>query len=171
MNNDERDEPERIYIHPTSAEYHLSRWPLEESEYTEYVRADLAATRIREACVKMITAQAKRLESDRGNCAMSVRIALYEAIGALESLTLDQVEEKQRRRPMNETRDQSTEDYAYSVRLATVLRDRYYPDVQDWQPLPTLSGVLSQIDNMIAGLPNPAEPSRVFRIQEATGPF
>lgn len=44
MNTDEREEPERIYIHPSSAEYHLSRWPLEEGEYIEYVRADIAAT-------------------------------------------------------------------------------------------------------------------------------
>lgn len=33
--------PERIYMHPTSAEYHMNPWPLEAGEYVEYVRVDL----------------------------------------------------------------------------------------------------------------------------------
>lgn len=36
--------PERIYTHPTSAEWHPNRWPLEQAEYTEYVRVDLASS-------------------------------------------------------------------------------------------------------------------------------
>lgn len=71
-----------------------------------------------------------------------------------------------------EKNSQSTEDYDYAVRLATVLRDRYYSHVEDWQPLPTLNGVLSQIDNMIVGLPGGRlSKPKIFRIQEATGPF
>lgn len=34
--------PERIYMHPTSAEANVNPWPLEPGEYVEYVRADLA---------------------------------------------------------------------------------------------------------------------------------
>jgi len=34
--------PERIYIHPTSAEWHPSRSPLAPEEYTGYVREDLS---------------------------------------------------------------------------------------------------------------------------------
>ena len=29
--------PERIYIHPTSSDWHPNRWPLEPEEYVEYV--------------------------------------------------------------------------------------------------------------------------------------
>lgn len=69
-------------------------------------------------------------------------------------------------------REAAAEDYAYAVRLATVLRGHFYPDNEDWQPLETINGVLSQIDNMIAGLLKRSEkPARSFKIEEATGPF
>ena len=61
-------------------------------------------------------------------------------------------------------------NYEYAVRLATVMWRHLYPDNQEWQPLETLSGVLSQIDNMIAGLIK-TKPARSFKIQEPTGPF
>lgn len=35
--------PERIYMHPTSAEANVNPWPLEPGEYVEYVRVDLAS--------------------------------------------------------------------------------------------------------------------------------
>lgn len=71
-----------------------------------------------------------------------------------------------------DARGEAAEDYAYAVRLATVMWRHYFPDVEDWQPLPTLNGVLSQIDNMIAGLLKAEQkPAKTFRIQEANGPF
>lgn len=45
----EKDAPERIYLHPTSAEANINPWPLELSEYIEYVRADLLTTARQEA--------------------------------------------------------------------------------------------------------------------------
>ena len=37
----QQEGPERIFIHPTSAEWSANRWPLESDEYIEYVRVDL----------------------------------------------------------------------------------------------------------------------------------
>lgn len=86
---DTNNEPERIYTHPTSAEYHLNKWPLEESEYVGYVRADLAATRMREACVDA-------LETLRDESSNAVYQTAYNtAIRTLQSLTLDQAVQKQ----------------------------------------------------------------------------
>lgn len=50
-------------------------------------------------------------------------------------------------------------DYDYAVRLARHLMTSRFP-VEGWAPLPTLSGVLSQIDNMIAGLTKPKPTMR-----------
>lgn len=45
-------------------------------------------------------------------------------------------------------------DYDYAVGVATALWERHYQtSAPDWKPLDTLIGVLTQIDNMIAGLP------------------
>lgn len=65
----------------------------------------------------------------------------------------------------------NVENYDYAVRLATVLQQHFYADNDDWRPLGTLNGVLSQIDNMIAGLIDKAKPARTFKIQEPNGPF
>ena len=46
-----------------------------------------------------------------------------------------------------------TEEYIYAKRLAKHLWENHYKKkVPEWEPLPDLMGILSQIDNMIAGL-------------------
>jgi hypothetical protein len=41
----------------------------------------------------------------------------------------------------------------YATRLATLLWEKHWKDdAPDWKPLPDLLGVLTQIDNMTAGL-------------------
>ncbi len=41
----------------------------------------------------------------------------------------------------------------YAERLAVALRAKHYPDVPQWQPLSgDLLGLLTQIDNMTAGM-------------------
>lgn len=40
------------------------------------------------------------------------------------------------------------ETYEYAKRLAISLANEHWPDNDSWQPLPTLLGVLTQIDNM-----------------------
>lgn len=44
----EKDAPERIYMHPTSAEANINPWPLEPGEYVEYIRADLLTAKVKE---------------------------------------------------------------------------------------------------------------------------
>jgi hypothetical protein len=50
--------PERVYLHPASAEWHPSRWPLEPEEYIEYTRA--AATPTEQARIRAALLQAAR---------------------------------------------------------------------------------------------------------------
>lgn len=45
-----------------------------------------------------------------------------------------------------------TDDLSEAVAIATAIRDRFYPSSTDWEPLDTVSGVLSQISNMVSGL-------------------
>ena len=46
-----------------------------------------------------------------------------------------------------------TEEYIYAKRLAKHLWENHYKKkAPEWEPLPDLMGILSQIDNMIAGL-------------------
>lgn len=41
----------------------------------------------------------------------------------------------------------------YATRLATILWEKHWKsESPDWQPLPDLMGVLTQIDNMTTGL-------------------
>lgn len=40
----------------------------------------------------------------------------------------------------------------YATRLATILAEKHWPENKEWRPLPTLIGVLTQIDNMTTGL-------------------
>lgn len=45
---------------------------------------------------------------------------------------------------------------AYAQRLATYLWEQHYKqDAPDWKPLEDMTGVLTQIDNMIVGLERP----------------
>jgi hypothetical protein len=46
------------------------------------------------------------------------------------------------------------DEYGYAVRLAQALAARLFPS-QSFVPLPTLLGVLTQIDNMTATPPHP----------------
>lgn len=41
---------------------------------------------------------------------------------------------------------------SYATTLATALHAKHYAEVTQWKPLPDLLGVLTQIDNMTAGL-------------------
>ena len=52
---------------------------------------------------------------------------------------------------MNNMTDKQNLEYA--IRLATTLWEKYYKtDAPHWKPFDDMSGVLSQIDNMIAGI-------------------
>lgn len=46
---------------------------------------------------------------------------------------------------------QRTDDLGYATRLAESMAVKFYPE-SSWKPLPDLSGVLTQIDNMLGGL-------------------
>lgn len=83
--NEREEAPERIYIHPTSAEYHLNKWPLEPGEYVEYIRANLAATRMRERCVSEIAEIRRRHRPSKNQ---DYEYGFYDA--------LDQVEQEMR---------------------------------------------------------------------------
>jgi hypothetical protein len=58
---------------------------------------------------------------------------------------------------------QLAEAARYATSLAVYLRDKFYPEVTQWQPLNDLLGVLSQIDNMIAGLVKPTSSDALAR--------
>ncbi len=58
--------------------------------------------------------------------------------------------------------------YSYALNLATTLWKRHYKtQAPDWQPLDGTLGLLTQIDNMVAGLAAPSEPEA----QKAVAPF
>lgn len=64
--------------------------------------------------------------------------------------------------------------YQYALGLATALRKKHYPEVTQWEPLDTTLGLLTQIDNMVAGLaPTPPEASDdlVERVADRLRPF
>ena len=45
------------------------------------------------------------------------------------------------------------DEYTYAVRIASYMWETYYKNVApEWEPLNDLLGVLTQIDNMIAGM-------------------
>lgn len=48
--------------------------------------------------------------------------------------------------------DQQQEALRYATELAKNLHTKHYSHVAEWEPLPDLVGVLTQIDNMTAGL-------------------
>lgn len=57
--------------------------------------------------------------------------------------------------------------YQYALTLADVLMAKHYPDNKDWQPLGDLTGLLTQIDNMVAGkMPDPRDEV-IARLVEA----
>lgn len=56
-----------------------------------------------------------------------------------------------------------SQNYRDALQIARHLAATHFPDVLvEWEPLPTLSGVLSQISNMVtAWQPSPTPPSGV----------
>lgn len=53
-------------------------------------------------------------------------------------------------------------EYMYAKQLAQSIHDRCYPESPQWEPLPDLMGVLTQIDNMSVGMDRKEEPKRVL---------
>ena len=51
-----------------------------------------------------------------------------------------------------EISSQSWEAYIYAVSLASILAAKHFPENTEWKPLPDLTGVLTQIDNMTSSL-------------------
>ena len=92
MNSNERERaPGSIWAVETSNGTWVQTWPAHARENggIEYIRADLAATRMREACVAKLDSLARHVTNEL------VCAALGMAARSLESLTLDQVVEKQ----------------------------------------------------------------------------
>lgn len=88
LTSDEREErqqtPEQIFIIPTK------QWGLiptatrpTQSDYVEYVRGDIAATRMRDKCVALVRALAAEVED--GDALLSAK----KVIAALQSVTLE----------------------------------------------------------------------------------
>lgn len=50
------------------------------------------------------------------------------------------------------TREQVAKDWGYGSRFAASVRERCFPEAAQWRPLPTMEGLLTQIDNMMYGL-------------------
>lgn len=70
----------------------------------------------------------------------------YAAMAALRAALAQQVE---------------PDAYGYASRLAVALWEKHYKDTApQWKPLPDLLGVLTQIDNMTAGLIRQPEPAQ-----------
>lgn len=50
------------------------------------------------------------------------------------------------------TQDPDPQALAYAKTLAVAIHAKHYADVKHWQPLDTVIGLLTQIDNMTSGL-------------------
>lgn len=55
--------------------------------------------------------------------------------------------------------DDAFEGWTAAVRLAQTLHRLHYGPITTWCPLPTIAGVISQIDNLTAGLVRPFVPA------------
>jgi len=54
------------------------------------------------------------------------------------------------------TQEESNGPLGYATRLAVAIWEKHWKDQSpDWQPLPDLMGVLTQIDNMTSGMIRP----------------
>lgn len=58
----------------------------------------------------------------------------------------------------NTTQD-AMDGWTAAVRLAQALHRLHYGPITTWRPLPTIAGVISQIDNLTAGLVRPFVPA------------
>jgi hypothetical protein len=73
--------------------------------------------------------------------------------------------------PRNSAGETPTEHaHRWATELAVNLHKKFYPEVTQWNPLPDLLGVITQIDNMTCGLVRgePTEPSATPRRGETT---
>ncbi len=57
--------------------------------------------------------------------------------------------------------------YQYALTLADALIAKHYPDNKDWRPLGDLTGLLTQIDNMVAGKKPDPRDAVIARLVEA----
>lgn len=61
---------------------------------------------------------------------------------------------------MTESSKTAGGEHGYATRLAQALMAKHFPEATDWQPLPDLMGVLTQIDNLTTALNRtPTPPS------------
>lgn len=81
----------------------------------------------------------------------------------LAALDVSETPESERQQDLVTADDPRIADYErayqYALHLADTLRERHYPANTGWRPLGDLSGLLTQIDNMIAGF----GPTQVIR--------
>ncbi len=64
----------------------------------------------------------------------------------------------------SEAASDASEGWSAAVQLARTLHKVHYGPITSWRPLPTVAGVISQIDNMTAGLgkmDRTAEPNKL----------
>jgi hypothetical protein len=57
-------------------------------------------------------------------------------------------------------------EYRYAKEFATIVHARCYPESPQWQPLPDLFGLLTQIDNMFCGLERKPTPTDTARAED-----
>lgn len=79
------------------------------------------------------------------------------------------VEEAEQRHTTPPAAQRQPDAYGYAKRLAVAIWEQHYKDVApQWNPLDDLMGVLTQIDNMTAGLTTP--PAAQPAVPDAIGP-
>jgi chromosome segregation ATPase len=83
--------------------------------------------------IEALTARIRLVEA-------SARLRAAQASDCIETLTAEVAEAR-----------------AYAKYLAETMAAKGYPDVQQWEPLDDLVGLLTQIDNMVAGIRDRAE--------------
>jgi predicted house-cleaning noncanonical NTP pyrophosphatase (MazG superfamily) len=68
---------------------------------------------------------------------------------------------------VKELEEQVADATDYATRLAKLLRVKHFPENNEWQPLPDLMGVLTQIDNMTTAWPERVDEARNAALEEA----
>ena len=69
--------------------------------------------------------------------------------------------------PAGDTRGDCAAALAYASSLAETLHDKHYSRSVSWKPMPDLLGLLTQIDNMVAGIIGTATATPSDKIAEA----
>ena len=72
--------------------------------------------------------------------------------------------------PAGDTRGDCAAALAYASSLAETLHDKHYSRSVSWKPMPDLLGLLTQIDNMVAGIIGTATATPSDKIAEAALP-